>query len=149
MSVTIDRCRTASARAASPSPIRSPKRTALRGLLMALVAVAACSGSGGVPPELIGSWTTDDARYEGRAFRVTETSLTIFTAPEEFSVYRIQGARREVDGGDVTVSLEYEDANAEYVFRLSYGPSKPNGEPEWIHPASQPEIEWKRSEALP
>ena len=115
------------------------------GALVALLALAGCAGDDRVPPELIGYWTTVEPRYAGRAFELTDSTLTIFTAPEDSSVYAITGTEREVDGGDLTVTIAYENAGDQYLFRLGYGLPGADGDLEWVHPAEQPSLEWRKS----
>ena len=58
-----------------------------------------CSGEGAVPAELVGYWTTSEARYEGRAFALSDSTLTIVRGPGDASVYEIISATRETEGG--------------------------------------------------
>lgn len=113
--------------------------------LLVLLAGVGCSGQGGVPAELIGYWTTSTPRYEGRAFALTDSTLTIFVAREDSSVYEIVGTQLEDHENGALVRIEYQEAGDEYLFRLGYGPAGADGAPEWVHPAEQPEIEWTKT----
>lgn len=124
---------------------RAPRARAVAWIaLLAVSASFGCSAPGGVPSELIGHWETMDARYEGRAFAITDSTLTIFTDPTERSVYEITGVQQDNDDGPLVITIEYEQDGEAFVFRLGLGPSGSGG-PDWIYPAEQPEVEWRRA----
>ncbi len=77
-------------RSVAPSPpawVRNRRRAAILAAVLALVAIAAAVGlrptNEIIPDELVGLWTTSQAGYTGRAFRITKASLVFFTSPRD------------------------------------------------------------------
>ena len=74
-----------------------------------------------VPAELVGSWATDDRRYEGRYLELTTDAL-IFRAGAregtEYAVRRVQ--RRQMPQGSAYVINAYSERAGEYTLTLEY-----------------------------
>jgi len=92
-----------------------------RGLLVAFVAAAAlgCVREG-VPPELIGRWTSDDPRYANRSLEIGAETIAFGTGDGSRTTYRMQGIEREVDAATGTLYRLYYDAtgNPEHELRV-------------------------------
>jgi len=89
-----DRLQAASSVAPSrPTWVRNRRRAAILAAVLALVAIAAAVGlrprNEIIPDELVGLWTTSQAGYTGRAFRITKESLTFFTSPRDSTFHTL------------------------------------------------------------
>ena len=89
-----DRLQAASSVAPSPPAwVRNRRRAAILAAVLALVAIAAAVGlrprNEIIPDELVGLWTTSQAGYTGRAFRITKESLTFYTSPRDSTFHRL------------------------------------------------------------
>ena len=124
------------------------------GKAVAIVSVLALVSTGcgqeTVPPALLGRWTTTDSRYEGRAFELTGSDLSIIAAPLESSRHEIRGVDTEMlDGGQVRLTIDYDSDGSRRQFVISYDRPGPDGVPGWVHLANQPDFEWTRSQTQP
>lgn len=89
-----DRLQAASSVAPSPPAwVRNRRRAAILAAVLALVAIAAAVGlrprNEIIPDELVGLWTTSQAGYTGRAFRITKESLTFYTSPRDSTFHTL------------------------------------------------------------
>ncbi len=89
-----DRLQAASSVAPSPPAwVRNRRRAAILAAVLVLVAVAAAVGlrprNEIIPDELVGLWTTSQAGYTGRAFRITKESLTFYTSPRDSTFHTL------------------------------------------------------------
>jgi hypothetical protein len=136
-------------RATTQSTSRKPPPRALLavgGLLLALVAVLVRgSGSGELPAELHGHWTTAHPRYEGRGFTLSEATLELYSGPSQSRVHPVRGIEKNDGGGRLAYTIRYEDGGAIVPFTIAYGARAPSGAPEWVHFPNQPEIEWRKT----
>ena len=94
-----------------------------RGLLLALLWLAACSSSDELPSVLIGRWTTSDPRYAERYFSIDEDGLVLFGQSQG----QVHGgpirsvATTPLDGGRERCQIVYEDAEGvEYDLDVEY-----------------------------
>jgi hypothetical protein len=92
-----------------------------RGLLVAcLCATAFACAREAVPLDLIGTWTTNDARYAGRSLEIGAETLA-FGAEGTRTTYRMQGIERVVEEGtgETVFHLYYDHAgDAERELRV-------------------------------
>ena len=89
-----DRLQAASSVAPSPPAwVRNRRRAAILAAVLALVAIAAAVGLRPrkeiIPDELVGLWTTSQAGYTGRAFRITKESLTFYASPRDSTFHTL------------------------------------------------------------
>ena len=89
-----DRLQAASSVAPSrPTWVRNRRRAAILAAVLALVAIAVAVGlrpkNEIIPDELVGLWTTSQAGYTGRAFRITKESLTFYTSPRDSTFHTL------------------------------------------------------------
>lgn len=110
----------------------------------ASLGVAACAGLGddGLPPDLLGSWQTDEPRYENRGFAITPSTLTLHTGPGDSTVYALLRTERVDDDGAPTYTLVYEEEGEELRFSLVAGLE--DGRGRWIHFPNQPAVRWRK-----
>ncbi len=83
-------------RSLAPSPptwVRNRRRAAILAAVLALVVIAAAVGQRPrneiIPDELVGLWTTGQAGYTGRAFRITKESLTFYTSSRDSTFHTL------------------------------------------------------------
>ena len=79
---------------------------------LALVAAFACAREP-VPAELIGRWTSDDARYADKALEIDAQRLAFGIGSGMRMTYRMQGVERETDAATGTLYHLYYDAPGE------------------------------------
>ena len=80
-----------------PTWVRNRRRAAILAAVLALVAIAAAVGlrpkNEIIPDELVGLWTTSQAGYTGRAFRITKESITFYTSPRDSTFHTLTRVR--------------------------------------------------------
>jgi len=78
-----------------------------------------------VPTELLGSWATDDLRYEGRLLELTPGTLTLRTSPRQATEYAVRSVRRMpmAQGAAYIITTRSETAG-DYVLMLEYHDSQ-------------------------
>lgn len=79
------------------------------------------NGSDTVPARLIGSWATDDPRYQGRYLELTPDSLILRASANEatgYGVRRVQ--RRQIAQGSTYIITAYSERGGEYTLTLEY-----------------------------
>jgi len=81
-------------------------------LALALAAALGCAREA-VPTELIGRWTTEDARYADRSLEIGADALAFGADAGIRLTFRVQGVERENDPGAGTLYLLYYDAPGE------------------------------------
>lgn len=89
-----DRLQAASSVAPSlPAWVRNRRQAVILAAVLVLVAVAAAVGlrprNEIIPDELVGLWTTSQAGYTGRAFRITKESITFYTSPRDSTFHTL------------------------------------------------------------
>jgi hypothetical protein len=80
--------------------------------VLALLAALACAREA-VPHELIGRWTSDDPRYEGRSLEIGPDRLAFGAGLGSSLSYRVRGIERETDTETGTLYRLYYDAPGE------------------------------------
>jgi hypothetical protein len=79
------------------------------------------AGSGAVPAELVGSWTTNDLRYEGRYLELTRDSLILRASANEATGYAVRRVQhRQIAQGSTYVITAYSERGGEYALTLEY-----------------------------
>ncbi len=115
-------------------------------LILGALSVPACGGSrDSVPAEIIGKWTTTEARYADRYVEITSTQITFGTGGTGRTRNAVKGVRQTPDSRGTRFSIEYEGAVGEiesFAFILD-GDS--------LRLANQPGFAWSRggSDARP
>ena len=109
----------------APKPRYRPKLVTALCLLTLVTAgvylAPQLAGSDAVPAELVGSWTTDDPRYEGRSLELTPDELILRASAREgteYTVRRVQ--RRQIAQGSAYVISGYSERGGEYTLTLEY-----------------------------
>lgn len=99
-----------------------------------------------LPPDVLGSWKSDDPRYAGREFRLGPTMLTLQTGPDVADIVRYP--IREVESRIIADTIEYlvtykaDGVEAEFAFNHL----KETDEIIFEH---QNELRWHRPEPPP
>jgi hypothetical protein len=91
-----------------------------RGLLAGLALVAVACARGAVPADLIGTWTSEDPRYDERFLEIGPETIA-FGAEGSRTSYRMVGVERVVEEGtgELVFQLYYDHAgDAERELRL-------------------------------
>lgn len=132
---------------ATKSPARKTSRrevALLVGLtvLLGVVLVPRLGSGSAVPSELYGRWTTDDARYAGRALVITDSTIAFYNGPDPISVHRIRRTRSEPGAfGGVQHDVEYRSDGGSQLLSIVY-----EGSPtETIRLKNQPGMEWTKA----
>jgi hypothetical protein len=79
------------------------------------------AGPDSVPAELVGTWATNDRRYEGRYLELTADALILRASAREgteYAVRRVQ--RRRLAQGSAYVINAYSEQAGEYNLTLEY-----------------------------
>jgi hypothetical protein len=79
---------------------------------LALAGALACAREG-VPPDLIGRWSTDDPRYAERTLDIGTERVLFGVGPGTALTYRVQGVERQVDAATGTLYRVFYDAPGE------------------------------------
>lgn len=111
-------------------------------VLLAIVVVPRMGSGSGVPVELFGRWTTDDARYADRALVITDSTVAFYMGPDPISVHRIRRTHTEPgDSGELQYDIEYEtEGEPQSISLISEGsPAK------IIRLKNQREMEWTKA----
>lgn len=106
----------------------APKKRRLGFFLGFLLLVAAAvrvapllSSPDTVPTELVGSWVTDDLRYEGRLLELTPATLTLRTGPGQVTEYAVRNVRRmPMTHGAAYIITTRSETAGDYVLMLEY-----------------------------
>lgn len=79
------------------------------------------TGPDTVPAELVGSWATDDRRYEGRYLELTSDALILRASAREGTEYAVRRVhRRGLAQGSAYVINAYSEQGGEYTLTLEY-----------------------------
>jgi hypothetical protein len=74
-----------------------------------------------VPTELVGSWTTDDLRYEGRLLELTPDTLTLRTGSGPATEYAVKSVRRmPMANGAAYIITTHSESAGDYILMLEY-----------------------------
>ena len=115
-------------------------------LLIMLGVVAGCGPVDQVipmPSPLVGTWTTDDARYEGRFFELTRTALVIGTGDGRAKRYPIATVLLTDDEqGRAVHVVEYVDGATTHSMAFYFSSAEPEGT---VRMKNQPTIVWRKS----
>lgn len=117
----------------SPADPRDGGRTRRRVsplMLVTLGVLVSCLGmlwyfSGGVraiPPELVGTWVAEDARYEGRMFQLTPQVVMLWTA-NGLEQHKVLDVAERTLADTTTYVIRYEQAGASAEFAFRYVPA--------------------------
>lgn len=114
-------------------------------VLILLAVTVGCNTAGEVvpmPPAMVGTWTTDDARYEGRFFELTPTTLVIGTGEGRATSYSIAALHLTQDeqGRDVH-RVDYVDAGTTHSMAFYFSAAEPGGA---VRMQNQPTIVWRK-----
>lgn len=103
----------------SSYPGRGPMRI---GALLLALAAAGCGEdlAETAPPELIGHWTTTDARYADRGFDISRDSIVFHTGGESFTTHAIEGVATEESEGRTLYRVLYRMAPDEEPLAFSF-----------------------------
>jgi hypothetical protein len=111
-------------------------------VLLAVVLAPRVGSGTGVPVELYGRWTTDDARYADRALVITDSTVAFYLGPDPISVHRIRRTHTEPGAsGSIRYDVEYETEGESQSLSLVYEPSPA----EIIRFKNQFEMEWTKA----
>lgn len=115
-------------------------------LLILLAVTAACGTAGEVvqmPPSMVGTWSTDDARYEGRFFEISPTTLVIGTGDGRATSYSVTALylTQDEQGRDVH-RVDYVDAGTTQSMAFYFSATEPGGA---LRMRNQPTIVWRKS----
>jgi hypothetical protein len=108
--------------------LKSGQKRKLGVILGLLILVAAgiriaplLSGPDVVPAELLGSWTTDDRRYDGRHLELTPSTLTLRTSAREGTEYDVRRVQRQaIAQGSAYVITTHSEQAGDYILLLEY-----------------------------
>lgn len=100
-------------------PGRRPMRI---GAFLLALAAAACGEdlAETAPPELIGRWTTTDARYADRGFDISSDSIVFHTGGDSFTAHAIEGIASEETAGRTFYRVLYRTAPEEEPLAFSF-----------------------------
>lgn len=140
-----DRLQAASSVAPSPPAwVRNRRRAAILAAVLALVAIAAAVGlrprNEIIPDELVGLWTTSQAGYTGRAFRITKESLTFYTSPRDSTFHRLTRVSSRRARMARQFDLRYRGPDGRHELSLYYLPAD-----NVIHFRDQPGMVWVKA----
>jgi hypothetical protein len=114
------------------------------GLLTAALTVIRPTPVVDVPPPMLGEWTTKDAKYAGRALRITPTDVSLGTGErQDAAAYPLVRAVPSTRGDSMIVEMEYLADGEAMPMRLAYARSAP-GKLAIANPAG---LVWERAAA--
>jgi hypothetical protein len=74
-----------------------------------------------VPTEIVGTWTTDDLRYEGRRLELTRDTLTLRSGPAQATEYAVESVRRmPMAQGSAYIITTHSESAGDYILMLEY-----------------------------
>lgn len=76
----------------------------------------------GPPGELLGTWETDDARYEDRGFEILLDAFHLQVGPDDIRGYPLRETRGFETEAGMTYELTYLTEDGESVHRMTIGP---------------------------
>lgn len=98
-----------------------------------------------LPQEMLGVWTTNDPRYADRGFRLTPTTLTIYTAADDSTFHQIKYVEHREDPIASLYVITYLWYNEEYEMGFYFVPT-PN---EVIRLRNQRDMAWRKGGRAP
>jgi hypothetical protein len=124
----------------------------LRWIFIAAVVLALCPGCRSreevvVPPELIGTWKTDDAKYENRYFKFAPGTLSLGMGEESSETYPIRSVKKSQDERGTLYAVGYMNYAQKFedVLVFYYDPSEGGT----IRFKNQPKTAWAKEKPEP
>ncbi|MCZ6917157.1 MAG: hypothetical protein O7I93_10305 [Gemmatimonadetes bacterium] len=91
-------------------------------------------------PEILGTWTTTDQRYADRGFRLTDSTLTLYTGTQDSILHQIERVVGEEDfPGKFSYTIFHSLYGTEYEFSFHYEQADTT-----IQFKNQPEMTWRK-----
>ena len=91
-------------------------------------------------PEIFGAWTTTDERYVDRGFRLTDSTLTLYTGKQDSTLHQIERVVGEEDfPGRFSYTIFHSLYGTEYEFSFHYAQADTT-----IQFKNQPEMTWRK-----
>lgn len=106
---------------------RSYRRKVVTGLYVLILVTAGVyfapplTSPDSVPAELVGSWTTDDTRYQGRLLELTPDALILRASARQGTEYAVRRVERsKMAQGSKYVITSYSERDGDYTLMLEY-----------------------------
>ena len=108
-----------------------PNHAVLKTLLLALLlATFACDKNTfrQLPPQLNGTWTTDDPRYHDRFFELSPAFVIVVTGPgDQPSVQSVDKVKTDLSDSDTTFTVDSFDRSQKTAYQMVFRFSQANG----------------------
>ena len=114
-------------------------------LFLVLLSATACFRSSAAPKELVGNWTTDDEKYQGKKLEIDQDFIVLFFGDDAMpKAERIDHVASTQEAGGTTYVFETSDkAGVHNKIKVSYRPAN-GGELRLSNPS---QVVWTRAAA--
>jgi len=112
--------------AASPTALFT--KATLVGLLLATCLACDKNTSRLLPSEVSGTWTTEDPRYHGRLFELSNAFVIVVTGPEDLpSIQAVDEVKTEVQSSETTFTVYSTDHSQKTEYQMVFTFTQANG----------------------